>query len=810
MNLFDVCFKSETDGYVELRVGGVHKPHCRWIPVSEISDNIPQKVPEAYFGPAVRKEPNVLGKANYLCSNVCWIDHDSLMQPPSIMPPTAVVWSGHGWHYYWRLSQSCSKAQHLENVNNRLAQSMGSDSCHNADRILRIPGTINAKDEKNPVLCKLSEIHANRVYSLRSLYASTRLDEKTTRRILTGDQRGYPSRSERDMSIVRALLTAGMEDAHIHLIFEYHECGDKYRDPRTDQRYLEHTIESAHKTANRTGRGKHDVEEDQDGYYIHSGKGRRRVSTFVLTPTMLLEQDDDKEDVFLCDVKAAGIDRVWSGLPLPMHVFTNSRALTKCMNKGQWTWLGSDADVRILREHLMNQLIAEGTPRARAVSAIGRYDLDGLSYMVTNDCVMSPVGNVWKASDGPIVYVDPGRGGPVMSMTNFETDVGFLQQLARTLPQLNTSDVVWPLIGWFMAAPLKTELEKYGYRFPILNVFGTRGSGKTTLILRVFHPLLGYAEERSYDANTTRFVTLALLGSSNAIPIAFSEFRIASTTNFTRYILLAYDTGRDPRGRADQTTVDYPLMAPFSVDGEDMVEDSASIERVLAVRLTPSTIAEGSTSWSAFNALQELGDLRDFAGPYYIYTLNVDVPWLLDKAEQDVWEVFEDQLPGRVRRNLIVTWFGILSFCQFMESNGVPCEPMDGATVLQSSLDNVYSVKLGRAPTEADFFVELISNAAAKNSKAFPWELDAGILWFQLAPAFEFYAHQKSMQRRPTLSRKAIKIQLMELMDEYTVSPETRLMRRGKVWAYGIDLKRAHEAGLDLPMTFKQGRFVID
>lgn len=62
--------------------------------------------------------------------------------------PTAVVFSGGGYHAYWRLNEACTDLDRAERCNISLAQSLGGDSCHNVDRIMRLPGTLNIPNAK--------------------------------------------------------------------------------------------------------------------------------------------------------------------------------------------------------------------------------------------------------------------------------------------------------------------------------------------------------------------------------------------------------------------------------------------------------------------------------------------------------------------------------------------------------------------------------------------------------------------------------------------------------------------------------------
>jgi hypothetical protein len=356
------------------------------------------------------------------------------------------------------------------------------------------------------------------------------------------------------------------------------------------------------------------------------------------------------------------------------------------------------------------------------------------------------------------------------------------------------------MIGWYGASILKPWLEEHHYRFPILNVAGTKGSGKTTLIQRVFLPLLGQVNPKTYDAGTTRFVTLALLGSSNAVPIAFSEFRYELVERLLRSVLLAYDTGHDPRGRGDQTTVDYPLSAPFSVDGEDLIEDPAARERLVVAHLHPNAIAEGSTGYKAFQALRET--MPDHFGGYYIKkVLELEPEWqqILDDARAAVFSEYPAKLPDRVRANHVVAYFGMMLWCR------VTGTELPSPHVLEESISSVFNIKSGRAATLADSMVEDIVNAIAQGSGNFNVVLrdEDNTFWFQLAPAHSWWVSSRRRQGRGALERDAIRAQLKEA--PYSVPPQVL----NDAWMYGISLQQASDAGLDVPIKIPDRIFVM-
>lgn len=84
--------------------------------------------------------------------------------PKGIPSPTVVIFSGGGYQGFWRLKESVAidgdtkKAEDFELYNKRLEQIFGGDHCHNVDRIMRLPGTINIPDAKKKKAGRTEEL----------------------------------------------------------------------------------------------------------------------------------------------------------------------------------------------------------------------------------------------------------------------------------------------------------------------------------------------------------------------------------------------------------------------------------------------------------------------------------------------------------------------------------------------------------------------------------------------------------------------------------------------------------------------------
>jgi len=66
------------------------------------------------------------------------------------IPPTELIDSGNGFGLFWRLQDPIAhdgNTAALEDANQRLAHNMHADHCHNIDRVMRLPGTVNFPTE---------------------------------------------------------------------------------------------------------------------------------------------------------------------------------------------------------------------------------------------------------------------------------------------------------------------------------------------------------------------------------------------------------------------------------------------------------------------------------------------------------------------------------------------------------------------------------------------------------------------------------------------------------------------------------------
>jgi len=116
-----------------------------------------------------------IGSTNPKAHRVLWVDLDasvkteadleSALAASGLPQPTMVVWSGNGYHLYWKLTEAVSPDV-IRGYSKGVHSVLPSDSTHDPTRVMRVPGTWNFKNEESPSLCKISSYFPERVYSI--------------------------------------------------------------------------------------------------------------------------------------------------------------------------------------------------------------------------------------------------------------------------------------------------------------------------------------------------------------------------------------------------------------------------------------------------------------------------------------------------------------------------------------------------------------------------------------------------------------------------------------------------------------------
>lgn len=769
---------------------------------------------DVYFGVCTRKTKSAKEK-DCQRAYAIWADIDNAPKESEIsfsLAPSLVVHSGGGLHAYWILDEPTENLELVKEVTNSLAAMVGGDNVGDSSRLLRVNGTFNYKQTVPRQVELVSNCSVR--YTLTDIANSLLIPENVTKKILSGDSRGYKSRSERDWAVICELAKAGLSEECIYSIFDTHKIGDKGRE-RNGSHYLEFSVKKAIKQhglndseVTRLTQPVFGIFEKDRAYWKKTAKGAIQISTFVFEPHFLLRGDDLKEDSLLGDLHTD--EHTWQGITISKTAFTNVNKFDKQLPRVECSWLGNDSDLRHLLPLLLERLKEQGTPTRLSVNQLGNYENN---YWLGTSEVLKNTGEIISYNDSPVVLLPSVQERP--SITFSESPNGDVQTFFKHIAKINNPAVVWPVLGWTTACILKSKLSDQGFRFPTLNLYGTRGSGKTSIITEIIQKVFGYDKPRTWDCSTTSFVILFLFGSSSSIPIAFSEYRrslLKSPDLILRYILLAYDSGRAARGRPDQSIKEYPLTAPITVDGEEAITDAAALERIIQVNLHPEDIKENTIAHKTFQEIQKL-NLKGIGTQLILKGMNHDLN--MEHSLSLCKQAFRENLPDRIRRNLSVVIEGLFclkSLALEYDSPFPELTPEFIRGIFAESLDNLLSSR-GRTLIVVDEFIEDLINEAAHNLSpefSFKYETASNTIWFHLSSTLSWWYAFRRKQAMPTLDRTAIKSQLKErfiinqeqhsdINGQYIVDAKTVLVGGTRRHCYGVSLSAALDAGLDIP-----------
>lgn len=385
------------------------------------------------------------------------------------------------------------------------------------------------------------------------------------------------------------------------------------------------------------------------------------LTSFVLRPKELLVLSDS--DCLRCDVVTKeGFE--FEDIMIENTDWHTKQKFLKALSHQECSFYGSEQELQSLASHV----IADVRVRKKGTKVTG-LDVDE---------------NLWAAKGINITrsgILDEPKVIPYAKGTeSFHHGIAyellpdaeyreFLGTFFGTIASVNRAEVMLPMLGWFMACPLKERIMPELGGFPLLFVHGAQGSGKTSTS-QLLKRLAGYADPSPVSCTQKAFPMLKLVSSTNGVPVILDEFKKSdmpadSYEQLLRLMRKSYSGEAESKGRADQTTVQYNLSAPLCVMGEWNIVQPAILERVLVARFA-NTVKTDQSMQSAFTRLWAM-PLEGFMPRYIQFCLDQDVRVRLTNARKVVAETIGDMtVAPRIANNLTVMAFGL----QLLESFG--------------------------------------------------------------------------------------------------------------------------------------------
>jgi len=557
--------------------------------------------------------------------------------------------------------------------------------------------------------------------------------------------------------------------------------------------------------------------DDLTKKYVRVGKDDAEptaISSFVLKPIMRIVDPDGSPERLQVewDSTAEGEHPISI---IDNRLFASARDFRNALPQQTHWFTGSDRDIQVIRAILANT----PTPAKKGLRYAGMvYDekLEKKVYVMP-DGVYSANGKetesewVYAPLDEKDLLTGSFRFAPLNLRQRANKEL--VHQVADQLAHLHQPKVIVPMMGWFAACPFAEEIRKESGGFPILNVYGTQGSGKsetTGVLLRMSGWDYGRGEMNTIGH--TKFVLLRLLASNSIVPIAFDEYRAGDreTDLNKRRLREIYNGGFDDRGRPDLSVTSFRLIAPVALVGETGPEDPATRERMVPVNVPPS---EPRTK-KILTQMYAL-PLRGFLYPYLRYTLQEIEPQMhqiwtgaYKRADGIARKKLRGLMepPGRVVTSIACVLFGWSAMTSFFMSMGHHASKYTDEWVdagIADMLDDMIPVVGARPRVALDALIEDISSMSEAGfvtcGREWAYDINRSEILLRLRVCV---ARLREWSRRTDsaldpLTQQAYRSMVYENLkrDGYVTDPARLYL--GRSWV-AISINKANLSGLDI------------
>lgn len=290
---------------------------------------------DVYFGIAQRSSNTGGGKTDCFSTQVLHLDIDTgsvghkqsprfkgnkdfldFFAKSKFPPPSGIVQTGHGFHFYWKLVEPIifneTSISRLETLMTRMEKLLGGDSTHDINRIFRVPYTINHKVPDAKVSSFIYSTNYETKYSLEEIENHELLKmpleklQKIHYEALFGNI-GWntPDRSSADFVITLALQQAGFSEEQQKSVFAIYPTTGKYETHPSPEKYIDKTIENAKKSKKqqprkRTDSETHNFDENKEPYFTSDSDANEEISCNLISnlQSKYLEKTDSELGYF--------------------------------------------------------------------------------------------------------------------------------------------------------------------------------------------------------------------------------------------------------------------------------------------------------------------------------------------------------------------------------------------------------------------------------------------------------------------------------------------------------------------------------
>ena len=390
-----------------------------------------------------------------------------------------------------------------------------------------------------------------------------------------------------------------------------------------------------------------------DGRYFRA-KGDKiyPLTNFIVEPVeMLVSEDEAQLTADLITVNGVTYRQTFM-----TSDFANPQKFKNVLNKRTiaLSYLGSEGDLELFKGFIseLPWVVKKG------VRAIGIYEHGGRPVFVSGEGAMEAGG----AAVDDIVQMEKQQSIRSGIISRKMITAEQLCKIGGWLMTFNEPIKAVAVLAWSAGCFIKPHLKQAGVKYPHLFLIGEAGSGKSNTLERIILPLFSGTKVTA-ATQVTAFTLMRESASSNMVPQPLDEFKPSKMDKYKQSILYnhfrdAYDGHEGIRGRADQQTVSYELLAPMVVAGEESADEAAVRERSIELLFSKKDLlcAEYKTAFAKLCAHE------DALGSFGRGLLDAALRMRFKEAgawHEAALSEFSDTLPARVVSNLACVYAGL-------------------------------------------------------------------------------------------------------------------------------------------------------
>jgi DNA primase len=459
---------------------------------------------------------------------------------------------------------------------------------------------------------------------------------------------------------------------------------------------------------------KGEVVEGDSCYSVADDRGRLVViSSFKIVPKLRIVAPTT--EVIEADV-VTDSGSVLPGMRFPRACWNSTPAFLKVLKSVNLQWTGSDENV----QGVLRRVAAMPMERREGTENLGLHESAEGACWVSPRQVLEATCTPPRAN--PVVYLPVGASlAERLRYTDPSPDEvrHLASEILPALLEVNTYEVMVPALAWLFASLVRPRIVRHTGQFPLLCIWGTQGSGKSSLASEVLWPLSGVDKPEAYSATETEFAMIRLLSSTDSVAVVIDEYKpydmpAGARQRLHRILRRLYKGEAEERGRSDLSTVSFHLTAPVCLVGETRPTEPALVERMLAVNPDKNELGRNPARKAAFERVRAAGP-GGLAAAIVRFALaqHTAAGLTASAAEVDALLASRD-VPLRFRSNLAVMVLGYRMFERFAAAQGVRLPTVELAPVVDAMASDLLEAGGNAVRSTLDQFLETLSAMAVR------------------------------------------------------------------------------------------------